>query len=54
MIRDFVSLHLAHLALCLATPRTRARIRVCLIRAQGLEPSESLIAQAELARTGGA
>lgn len=49
-MRDRVALVLTSHALMLATPRTRARVQVALLRAQGCEPPEWLVQRARLAR----
>lgn len=45
--RDRLALWLAWRALLLATPRTRARVRVALLRAAGRYVDEALLRRAE-------
>lgn len=45
--RDLAALWLASHVLMLATPRTRARVRVALLRARGAYVDESLLQRAE-------
>jgi hypothetical protein len=49
-VRDFLALKAATGVLMLATPRTRARIQIAIVRSRGGVPSERLLRLAELER----
>lgn len=48
--RDRLVLKAAATVLHLATPRTRARIMIAIVRGRGGEPSARLVAEADLSR----